>query len=80
MDELEEELYREVNRIELAINSFNAARPRRWMAKHGGLMCGPLRSSEYRKAAKRYREIRQKAVELLKSTDLSSNGTNLSNG
>jgi hypothetical protein len=65
MDELEEEVYREINRIELAINSFNAARPRWWMCKHGGLMCGPLRSSEYRKAAKRYREIRQKVVELL---------------
>jgi hypothetical protein len=35
------------------------------MCKHGGLLCGPLRSSEYKEAAKRYREIRQKAVELL---------------
>jgi hypothetical protein len=65
MDEVEEEVYREINRIELAINSFNDARPRWWMCKHGGLFCGGLRSSEYKEAAKRYREIRQKAVELL---------------
>jgi hypothetical protein len=61
----EECIQLEIQRIELAINSFNDARPRWWMCKHGGLMCGPLRSSEYKEAAKRYREIRQKAVELL---------------
>lgn len=66
MDELEEEVYREINRIELAINSFNDARPRRWMAKHGGLMCGPLRSSEYKEAARRYRELKQLALDLLR--------------
>jgi hypothetical protein len=65
MDELEEEVYREINRIELAISSYDAKRPRWWMCKHGGLLCGGLRSSEYKEAAKRYREIRQKAVELL---------------
>lgn len=63
--EYDEDVYREINRIELAINSFSSARPRRWMCKHGGLVCGGLRSSEYKEAAKRYREIRQKAVELL---------------
>ena len=61
----EEYIQLEIDRLKLAINSFDAAMPRRWMCKHGGLICGPLRSSEYKEAAKRYREIRQKAVELL---------------
>jgi hypothetical protein len=63
--EFDEDLYREINRIELAISCFNSKTPRRWMVKHGGLVCGGLRSSEYKEAAKRYREIRQRAVELL---------------
>jgi hypothetical protein len=66
MDELEECIQLEIDRLRAAVVAFNSKTPRRWMCKHGGLMCGPLRSSEAKEAAKRYREIRQKAEDLLR--------------
>jgi hypothetical protein len=76
----EEYIQLEIDRLRAAVMAFDASFPRRWLCRHGGLVCSGIKAKEYKELARQYREKKQKAVELLKSTDLSSNVTNLSNG
>jgi hypothetical protein len=66
MDELEECIQLEIDRLRAAVSSFDASFPRRWLCRHGGLVCSPIKAKEYKELARQYREKKQLAVDLLR--------------
>jgi hypothetical protein len=62
----EEYIQLEIDRLRAAVVAFDASFPRRWLCRHGGLVCSGIKAKEYKELAKRYRALKQKAVDLLR--------------
>jgi hypothetical protein len=61
----EECIQLEIDRLRAAVVAFDASFPRRWLCRHGGLVCSGVKAKEYKELARQYRTLKQKAVELL---------------
>jgi hypothetical protein len=63
----EEYIQLEIDRLRAAVLAFDAGFPRRWLCKHGGLVCSGVKAKEYKELAIEYRTLKQTAVDLLRS-------------
>jgi hypothetical protein len=62
----EEYIQLEIDRLRAAVSSFDAGFPRRWLCRHGGIVCSGIKAKEYKELARQYRLKKQIAVELLR--------------
>ena len=62
----EECIQLEIERLRAAVSAFDASFPRRWLCRHGGLVCSGIKAKEYKELARHYREKKQRALDLLR--------------